>query len=484
MSVIKNWFDRLLSVGPLFGYFPEPSKSSLIVKDTTLPSAEQSFNGSGVSIVQCGKYLGGVIGNRAGVESFVSSRVSNWSNYVSLLSSIAADQPQAAYIALTKSLQSEWIFLQRVTPDCGGLFNDLEHVLCTLFLPSLIGHPCGSHDRFLYSLPIRMGGLNIKDPTKTADQVYSASRNAVSILMESITKQSPFNITDHYLCVTQSRQDQLAIQKERNESDFKEAVSLFDARHQRAILRSRDSLSHWLCALPVLKDNFNLSSQEFRDAICMRYLKPLVSLPPLCDGCGAQFSTVHALDCRKGGLVSLRHNEIRDLLCDLSSIVWSNVVREPIIQEPNANSEGLVADMAARGVWQRQCTAMFDVRVVDSDSPSYANRTPQAVLTTAEKDKKKKYVAACESNHCSFTPLCLTVDGVMGSEMRSFIDRLAECLSIRWDLHYSVTVNWVRTKLSFALLRATNLCIRGTRSKWRGMTIEDGLGVNPSLFSH
>ena len=216
----------------------------------------------------------------------------------------------------------------------------------------------------------------------------------------------------------------------------------------------------------------------------MRYLKPLVSLPPLCDGCGAQFSTVHALDCRKGGLVSLRHNEIRDLLCNLSSIVWSNVVREPIIQEPNANSEGLVADMATRGVWQRQCTAMFDVRVVDCDSPSYANRTPQAVLTTAEKDKKRKYVAACESNHCSFTPLCLTVDGVMGSEMRSFIDRLAECLSIRWDLHYSVTVNWVRTKLSFALLQATNLCIRGTRSKWRGMTIEDGLGVNPSLLSH
>ena len=109
VSVIKNWFDRLLSVGPLFGYFPEPSKSSLIVKDTTLPSAEQSFNGSGVSIVLCGRYLGGV---RAGVESFVLSQVSNWSNYVSLLSSIAADQPQAAYIALTKSLQSEWIFLQ------------------------------------------------------------------------------------------------------------------------------------------------------------------------------------------------------------------------------------------------------------------------------------------------------------------------------------------------------------------------------------
>uniref|UniRef100_A0A1X7VJI9 Uncharacterized protein n=1 Tax=Amphimedon queenslandica TaxID=400682 RepID=A0A1X7VJI9_AMPQE len=114
--------------------------------------------------------------------------------------------------------------------------------------------------------------------------------------------------------------------------------------HKRAILRARDSLSHWLCALPVQNNNFNLFSQEFRDAIFMRYLKPLVSL---CDGCGATFSTVHALDCRKAGLVSQRHNEICDLLCDLSSIARNNVMREPIIQERNVttNSEGLVADV-------------------------------------------------------------------------------------------------------------------------------------------
>ena len=87
-------------------------------------------------------------------------------------------------------------------------------------------------------------------------------------------------------------------------------------------------------------------------------------------------TTIHASDCRKGGLVSLRHDEIRDLLCELSSIVWNNVVREPIIQESSTNlSEGLIADLAVRGVWQRQCTAMFDVRILDSDSPSYSNKS-------------------------------------------------------------------------------------------------------------
>ena len=119
--------------------------------------------------------------------------------------------------------------------------------------------------------------------------------------------------------------------------------------------------------------------------------------------------------------MSLRHDEIRDLLCELSSIVWNNVVREPIIQESSTNlSEGLIADLAVRGVWQRQCTAMFDVRILDSDSPSYSNKSPQSVVAAAEIEKKRKYSAACESHHCSFTPLCFTIDGLMGKESKSF----------------------------------------------------------------
>ena len=103
-------------------------------------------------------------------------------------------------------------------------------------------------------------------------------------------------------------------------------------------------------------------------------------------------------------------------------------------------------------------------------------------MAIAEREKKRKYIAACESRHCSFTPLCLTIDGLVGTEMKTFLQRLADRLSTIWELHYSLTMNWVRTKLSFALLRATNLCIRGTRSKWRGVDMEDGSGINSSII--
>ena len=34
----------------------------------------------------------------------------------------------------------------------------------------------------------------------------------------------------------------------------------------------------------------------------------------------------HAWDCRFGGLVGCRHNEIRDAIGDLASLVWGNVI--------------------------------------------------------------------------------------------------------------------------------------------------------------
>ena len=55
-----------------------------------------------------------------------------------------------------------------------------------------------------------------------------------------------------------------------------------------------------------------MSRQEFVDnsRICLN-LKVL-NLPQHCNGCGAGFSIEHALSCKKGGLVSIRHDNVRD----------------------------------------------------------------------------------------------------------------------------------------------------------------------------
>ena len=220
-----------------------------------------------------------------------------------------------------------------------------------------------------------------------------------------------------------ARLDHLSRTDDLNKSIWSAIFDNSDMIHQRSLLRNQKSLSTWLTTAPIRKDGFDLSTYEFRDALCIPYLKPLPELPPNCDGCGSIISTSHALDCRKGGLVIQRHNEIRDLLHDLMSIVWSQTVKEPIVREATVSppATALVGDIRARGVWNPQSMAIFDIRVIDSDAPSYLSKSPDAVLRTAERDKKLKYTEACDSKHSSFTPLCITIDGLVGNEMKYFM---------------------------------------------------------------
>ena len=109
-------------------------------------------------------------------------------------------------------------------------------------------------------------------------------------------------------------------------------------------------------------------------------------------------------------------------LFDLISLVWSHPVKEPIVDDGSCS---LIADIAARGVWQPHVTTLFDIRVVYSDAPSYLiKKPPIMVLKTAEKEKSK-YGSDCKTRHATFTPIYLTIDGLLAPEMSQFITHLA-----------------------------------------------------------
>lgn len=124
--------------------------------------ARSLFSDLGINVVRSCRFLGGVIGDRPGRERFLAGKVSDWCLRLKLLSEISVTQPQASYVALVKSLQQEWSFVQRVSLDCSNLFSDIEHSLLNNFLPSLLGttNNITSDERLLFSLPVRMGGLN------------------------------------------------------------------------------------------------------------------------------------------------------------------------------------------------------------------------------------------------------------------------------------------------------------------------------------
>ena len=99
------------------------------------------------------------------------------------------------------------------------------------------------------------------------------------------------------------------------------------------------------------------------------------------------------------------------------------------------------------------------------------------LLGTAEGEKKCKYLQACQDRRATFTPLYVSVDGMLGSEAGFLVRRLGDFLAAKWKWPYSVVMGWVRARLSFAILQATLLCVRGSRTEWRSLGISDGASL-------
>ena len=70
--------------------------------------------------------------------------------------------------------------------------------------------------------------------------------------------------------------------------------------------------------LPSTVNRTELGAQEWRDALFLMYGLEPPDLPKYCDGCEALFTISHALDCKKGNLVTARHNKFCDGVADLA----------------------------------------------------------------------------------------------------------------------------------------------------------------------
>ena len=65
----------------------------------------------------------------------------------------------------------------------------------------------------------------------------------------------------------------------------------------------------------------------------------------------------------------------------------------------------------------------------------------------------------------TFTPLVFTITGGMSDECQCYHSRLAEPLAVKKQENYASTIAWIRTQVSFAILRSALVCLRGLRSK-------------------
>ena len=107
----------------------------------------------------------------------------------------------------------------------------------------------------------------------------------------------------------------------------------------------------------------------------------------------------------------------------------------------------------------------LDVKVFNPHAPSYKKSTLPTVYTNQENDKKRHYQQRIRDvEHGSFSPLVFSVTGGMAKEATVFYKRLASLLADKWNQPYSITINWLRCRLSYSLLRSSIRSLRGARS--------------------
>ena len=99
------------------------------------------------------------------------------------------------------------------------------------------------------------------------------------------------------------------------------------------------------------------------------------------------------------------------------------------------------------------------------NAPSNCSGSISAAYKKHEDIKKRAYGQRVrEIEHGVFTPLVFSTTGGMGREAITFYKRLADKLAWKQQKPYSVVMSWLRCKLSFAAIRSSIMCIRGSRS--------------------
>ena len=163
-------------------------------------------------------------------------------------------------------------------------------------------------------------------------------------------------------------------------------------------INSKKGASSWLKSYPISDHRFELIKQQFWDNLRLRYGWVLQNMPSTCC-CSANMEVQHAVSCKRGGFVTIRHNDLRDLTANLLSNVCNDVEIEPklllllvkifqIEQQILALKQDLISDQG--GFWVKGQEAFFDIKVFDLNAKRYLNSALPQCYVQNEKVKKRR----------------------------------------------------------------------------------------------
>ena len=479
---LKRWWDLVIEEGEKLGYIVNEKKSWVIVKHPAdLETALSIFEGSEIRCTTAGqRHLGAAIGSTDFKVEYFTEKVETWCEEVRRLSEFAKSQPHAAFSAYIHGQQHKYRYFMRTIKDISGCFKPLDDIINDTFLPTVLGfNIVNAAERELLSLPIKKGGMGIDLLADISDTEFDRSVEVTAPLAAIIAMQGEEMPSQELVDNAKSR---IRAQKVEN---CKAKTTRIDSEVESATLRVIEQVrepgaSNWLSALPLARHNLNLNKGEFHDACALRYNKRISDLPSHCV-CGESFTVTHAMNCKRGGFISARHDNIRDFEAALLSQVCTDVEIEPQLQSlsnealprsANTSAEARL-DVRTRGFWRRGQNSYFDIRVTNASAASQINSTLTSILKKHETEKKREYNArVMQVESGTFTPLVFTTVGSMGPETTLYHKAIAEKIAEKKGERYSEVISYIRTILSSLSVKSALLCLRGSRSSGKKVDAE------------
>ena len=215
----------------------------------------------------------------------------------------------------------------RTIQDTDEHLKPVDNGITNNFLPTLLDSIVTDNERSLFQLPVRLGGLGIPILSEIVREHFQSSKKITAPLVTIMILQGDTLPDDSYAKTLKLKE------KTKREEKLKikaAAIEQFlSPAELRAVSDAKDpGASNWLSAVPLEEYNFVLNKKEFRDAMNLRYGKVLKGLPSKCP-CGQSFNMTHALNCKTGGLITIRHNTVRDFEAQLLTEMCSDVEIEP-----------------------------------------------------------------------------------------------------------------------------------------------------------
>ena len=133
--------------------------------------------------------------------------IKNWQANIQLLSAAANFCPHESFSVFTKSVQAEWNFLMRVVPGCDEFLKPIEDSIKIQFISTVTNiYKVSNHQRSLFSLSAKNGGLGIPGPVVKASEQFEMSKKTSSLISDSIVNGTALDVDAHKTHVRSSKQ--------------------------------------------------------------------------------------------------------------------------------------------------------------------------------------------------------------------------------------------------------------------------------------